>query len=389
MNILINMHSSQKDAKDHFHGGNEYTNRIIVELLNRNISIGQNLYFFCHSKELIDSNIVKNIQSDNRSYLIDKKECSRLEDAIRKFNIDRLFDPLGVQLGTHILENVNVIFTIHGLRPIEMPTDINEYYLESKLKFIIKRMFLKYYKKKLKKDFQSSLELKAKSQKLIVVSEHTKYTIASEFCINPEDISVFYSPEKIFPIINENDEKLFFQNNREIEKSKYFLLVSSKRWIKNTFRAVKAFDELINSGLVKYKIVLTGSDMKVKSLIKNKNMFCALDYVETKELEVLYKNAYALIYPSLNEGFGYPPIEAMKYGTPVVASMITSIPEIVGDAALGFNPFSTIEIKTRILQIQNDQKIYETLKKKGSDRYDFINLRQKADLEKLLEIILS
>lgn len=308
---------------------------------------------------------------------------------LKDWNVERLFDPLGVEIGQFSLDSLDVIYTIHGLRPLEMPTDINEYYLESKIKHIIKRIFSKAYSNKVRRDLKSSIELKAKSKKLIVVSDHTKYTISSEFNINPDNVCVLYSPEKTFPMLSENDEELFFGRNNDIEKKRYFLIVSSKRWIKNTFRAIKAFDELISRGQVKHKIVLTGANDKVKRLIRNKEMFYALDYVETIELEILYKNAFALVYPSLNEGFGYPPLEAMKYGTPVISAAITSIPEVVGNASLSFNPLSVLELKARLLQLQNDRQLYNSLVEQGQNRYQILNRRQKEDLGKMIDIILS
>ena len=82
------------------------------------------------------------------------------------------------------------------------------------------------------------------------------------------------------------------------------------------------------------------------------------------------------------------PLEAMKYGTPVIAAMITSIPEIVGDAALSFNPFSISELKARIMQLQNDRITYNNLRESGLNRFNSINARQKLDLQKLVNLIL-
>lgn len=65
------------------------------------------------------------------------------------------------------------------------------------------------------------------------------------------------------------------------------------------------------------------------SKIKNKSHFVLLEYVDNNVLESLYKGAYALIYPTLNEGFGYPPLEAMKYGTPVLSSPFLQLQKYV------------------------------------------------------------
>ena len=386
MNILINLNSSIKDANNPFHGGNEYANRLTVEIIKVNKI--NNLYFYCQSVDLIDVKVLKTIKdSSSKCVLISEEECFNIEDAFKEYNIVRLFDPLGVGLGNLNLGNIEVVYTVHGLRPVELLTDINEYYFESKIKYVLKNILSYYFKNKYKNKFRDVINLKAKKKQLVVVSKHTKNTIVTLFGTNPDKISVFYSPEKIFEKTNFLEEQNFFLKTNIIPED-YFLLVSSKRWVKNTFRAIKAFDDLIDKGLLTKKIVLTGVNSKVKKVVKNKEMFYFLDYVPSKELEILYKNAFCFVYPSLNEGFGYPPLEAMKYGTPVIASMITAIPEIVGEACLKFNPFSILEIQSRIFQIQNDDNLRKELKILGKNRYELISKKQKEDLFNLVQIIL-
>ena len=105
-------------------------------------------------------------------------------------------------------------------------------------------------------------------------------------------------------------------------------------------------------------------------------------------LNSLHRSAYALFYPSLNEGFGYPPIESMKYGVPVAASGVSSIPEICGDAALYFDPYNILEMSNRILQL-GDPSIYEQLQEKGMARYALVSERQKRDLDSLVNFLLA
>ena len=112
-----------------------------------------------------------------------------------------------------------------------------------------------------------------------------------------------------------------------------------------------------------------------------------LSYVERDELELLNRSAYAFIYPSLNEGFGYPPIDSMKYRVPVLASGTTSIPEVCGDAAVYFDPYSVSEIKNRIIQIL-DENFYKELQKKSEIRHDYITAKQKKDLNDLAEYLI-
>lgn len=387
MNLLINLKSTAKTQSNPFHGGNEYVNRIVSKLLETTENKNDiKLYFLVNSKA---ENIPDYLQKYLKTVYVFIIEGEIIE-IIKKFNIDRIYDPLAYTLGENDFStvDVDVFMTIHGVRPLEMPTDIGEFYLGSKKKYILKTIFANYYYKSKKAQFEKSINIKSRNKKIFVVSNHTKNSLISHLSVNENEMKVFYSPDKLYPDITEKDETSFFDTYSNINRQCYFLLVSTKRWIKNTYRALIAIDELANQGLLKHKIVLTGVSDKIRKWVNNKDYYLALDYVETKDLEVLYKNAYALLYPSLNEGFGYPPVEAMKYGTPVIASAICSIPEVCGDAALYFNPNHVYEIKTRILQMQ-DSKSKEYYSKKSLERYPIINKKQKDDLEAIVQEIIE
>ena len=94
------------------------------------------------------------------------------------------------------------------------------------------------------------------------------------------------------------------------------------------------------------------------------------------------------MYPSLNEGFGYPPIEAMKYEVACICAADSSIMEVCGDGALYFNPTDIKEMKTRILCAMDDEK-QKQLKTKTIERYDYIKKRQSDDLKLLINLIVG
>jgi glycosyltransferase involved in cell wall biosynthesis len=102
-------------------------------------------------------------------------------------------------------------------------------------------------------------------------------------------------------------------------------------------------------------------------------------------LEFLLKNARGLLYPSFNEGFGYPPLEAMSLGVPCVVSNQTSIPEVCGTAAVYCDPFSIDSVATAIKELLSSPADSESLKAHAEK----IRRRQSSDLRKLCELVLD
>ena len=215
----------------------------------------------------------------------------------------------------------------------------------------------------------------------ITGSEHSQYSIINHFPNLTEDrIRVFYDPL----IIEEPRDK----NNPIGEK--YYLLVSGNRWEKNTFRGILALDALISSGLIKTKVVVTGctNHKIILNSIKNRDCFIIKGYVSNDVLVSLYANAYSLVFLSLSEGFGYPPLEAISRDVPVVCSPLTALYEVYQNGVLYCNPLSIDDIRTKILMMEN-QVIREEYQKKGQNRAkEIIKLQNKALIE-LVDYIVS
>lgn len=159
---------------------------------------------------------------------------------------------------------------------------------------------------------------------------------------------------------------------------------------KNNLRAILAFDRLVSAGLMKnIKTIVTGClPGMYEKHIKNHSSFEFMGYVDEKVLESMYANAYCFVYPSLNEGFGYPPLEAMRYGVPVIASPLSSISELLEGGALYFNPFQVEEIMSRMILISAPQRHLE-YSKAGYEKYQEIKRRQDHDLNALINYIVD
>jgi glycosyltransferase involved in cell wall biosynthesis len=103
------------------------------------------------------------------------------------------------------------------------------------------------------------------------------------------------------------------------------------------------------------------------------------DFVSEEDLVLLYNCADVFLYPSLYEGFGIPLLEAMACGVPVITSNTTSIPEVVGDAALLINPRDGEELKKALLSLLNDEKLRKELINRGFEQVRKFSWRKTAE----------
>ena len=104
----------------------------------------------------------------------------------------------------------------------------------------------------------------------------------------------------------------------------------------------------------------------------------SLGYLKPEQVRYLYANAEMMCFPSLFEGFGMPPLEAMVMGCPVACSNATSLPEVVGDAALLFSPEKPDEIAECILKLWNDEALRKALVEKGKRRVELFSAKKLA-----------
>ncbi len=398
-NILFDLTSTQPIRDSKFHGGGDYAevvfNKVIYSYNKDNI----NLYAAYDSSRYVNADLIEKAKSLAVT-LIDIEEIKPAE-ILQKYKIDRFYSPLIQQSLGWNLDFCETILTIHGLRQIEMPANSTElrYCSTKKQKFNIIKKLIKqslFKEKEIKKIVANSSinNLIRPNIKIITVSNHSKFSILSFYPqIKEENIKVCYSPS-FNQLENNSIKSIEFAEIKEkinIDVKKYFLVTNAERWIKNAIRAVQAFEMILDDKkFCDYKLVLTGVINKkiFEKEIKHKENFVLLNYIERDELESLFKNSYAFIYSSLNEGFGYPPLSAMKYGVPVIASGSSSIPEVCGNAAVYFDPYSIYEIKNRILQL-SDKEIYRNYSEKGIKRFSYISEIQKNDLEQLSQIILK
>lgn len=391
LTIIYDLAATQPNESK-FHGGGEYAKTVFLKLLT--IRKDEKIVGFYNPTKELDSQI-KNVALSNGVDLIAIKSKKELQHFLKEGNFQLFYSALPYNYYDIDFANLKVVFTIHGLRAIEMPTDKYELFYKRSFRDIAKRSFKMLFKQnyvaKKKEEFAKLLSINAKDKLIIVPSYHTKYALLEYFpnIIDPAKIKVFYSPEKM--ITGVANQVLLFEKYKTKSRG-YFLIISADRWIKNPIRAIIALDSVFSKfpSIDKDVIVLGAKDTsRIYKYIKNKNRFKFFAYVDDKELELLYQNAYLFIYPTLNEGFGYPPLECMKYGTPVICSAITSITEICGDAVCYFNPFSVDEIENRILYMLFENEVWDCYAQKGRQRYEYIAAKQDLMLTELCQILLG
>lgn len=199
------------------------------------------------------------------------------------------------------------------------------------------------------------------SNHIITISKFTKQELQAFTPVSDEKISVIYES---------SDVATTAPKKYDVPFKKYILYVGQQSDYKNIKRLGDAHQIL----LAKYPdlgLVLVGK--KNASALANEKYFKDrgytnihfTDFVEDPQLSWLYTHAEAYVFPSLMEGFGLPGLEAMGYGTPVVSSNATCLPEIYGQAAHYFNPTDTSDIAEAIDQVLSDDKLRTRLAKAG------------------------
>jgi len=203
------------------------------------------------------------------------------------------------------------------------------------------------------------------------------HIIANSNC-TARDIEQFYkiSPDKITTIPLAYDRKNFTAESLSVQpdKARYFIYVGRQDIYKNIGRLISAFARIALKTDTQLWLVGPHDKRYTPQLIEQvqalgiANRVRFLDYVAYESLSKLLTGAIALVFPSLWEGFGLPALEAMACGTPVITSNVSSLPEVVGDAAILVNPYSTDELAIAMEAVANDEKLRSVYQRAGLAR---------------------
>lgn len=262
--------------------------------------------------------------------------------------------------------STNSIVTIHDLIPYILPETTGRGYLE---RFI--------------KNMPYILD---KAKGILTVSEYSKQDILKFFNHIPEE-KIFVTPlaaNSEFKPLDKDYCKNIIKNNFNFN-SPYILYIGGFSSRKNARDLITAFDN-ISKELNKPHVLLLGGSVKdegkklieyAQSLNSNNNIIFT-GFIEDKLLPILYNGAEVFVYPSLYEGFGLPPLEAMSCMTPVITTNVTSIPEVTKDNCILIEPNNIIALEDSLLNLLNNDLIREELSKKGYSRSKELSWKETA-----------
>jgi glycosyltransferase involved in cell wall biosynthesis len=206
-----------------------------------------------------------------------------------------------------------------------------------------------------------------KAVKVITDSHFSKQEIVRFASIKPELVNVIH-----LGVINELHPPL--SNIHDLSCSPYIVFLGNVKPNKNLVRLLKAFSKLMD--VIPHRLLIVGKkdgfigkDLDVFEYANNLgDRIEFTGFIDDIKLKETLRNADALIFPSIYEGFGFPPLEAMSCGCPVAASSAASIPEICGDAAIYFDPYDIDDMAKTIFKLVTNKTLSQSLVTKGAQR---------------------
>jgi len=197
-----------------------------------------------------------------------------------------------------------------------------------------------------------------KARRVLTVSESSKNDLLRLFNLPEERVDVIYNAIDERFYTSPPEEELEFVRERYQLNDRFLMYAGNAKPHKNLERLIQAFALLRKNGLDDLKLLITGGEIsQYATLRRTVHQFNLhkhvrfLGFQSESTLASLYRLADVFVFPSLYEGFGLPPLEAMASGTPVVVSNLSSLPEVVGDAGVQINPYDIESIADGIQQV--------------------------------------
>jgi len=347
-----------------------YTNNLL-DNLNKLKELA-NIYIFYPYKDKVD---YFDLNSIPRNLLIGERRLDFWHNVYNlkwdvSFPVDIFHNTVN---GIGLPENLkgSRVITLHDLIPYVLPETVDRPHLDYTFKY--------------------TPYILEKVCHIITVSNYSKSDIQRYFGIDDSMITVTHlAADPIYMPMDRAKAKRAIFNKYGVDK-KYILYLGGFSQRKNIARLIKAFKQVLNERQEFINLLILGehsrsfsSLWKLTEDLELTDYVKFLNFVPTADLPFFYNGAEVFVYPSLYEGFGLPPLEAMQCGTPVVTSNVTSIPEIVGDAALLVNPYSVEQISEAILTLLTDSDEWQKRSLMGIEKAKEYSWSKTA--EKTLEV---
>ena len=214
-----------------------------------------------------------------------------------------------------------------------------------------------------------------RATRVLTVSESSKRDILRFVDVPPDKIDVIYNAYDERFAHEPREEDVARVRERYQLQDAFVLYAGNVKPHKNLERLIEAFDLVRARGLDHLKLVLIGDEISKYAALRRAvhqhqlhKHVRFLGYLPQETLAVMYRLAGVFVFPSLYEGFGLPPLEAMASGTPVVTSNVSSLPEVAGDAAVLVDPYHPNAIADGLYRVLTDESLRRELREKGIAR---------------------
>ena len=366
MKIAIDSRSANLHAGS---GIGTYTKNLVLNLIN-DIDYEFELIwtgdYKCLSNRLKNTNIHLT-SSKNNSFF----ELNYVPNLLKEKDVDLYHIPQN-GIGFSFSSDISTIVTIHDLIPYILPETVGKGYLERFLR-----------------DMPNII---SHSRGIITVSEYSKKDILKFFPNYPSN-NIYVTPlaaNDSYKPLNKLKCKNYILKKYNISDN-FFLYIGGFSLRKNVKGLINAYMKIKKDLKSKYKLLIIGSlkdeGLSLKKYVKSIGLdddVIFLGYINDLELPIFYNSATAFTYPSLYEGFGLPPLEAMSCKCPVITSNITSIPEVTKNNAILINPNDIDELAYSMLNIANNSDLQEEYSIRGYK--ESINYSWKKTSSLTLEI---
>ena len=309
-----------------------------------------------HAQEIVkslyeaDHTITTAIPKYKNRYYQQIWEHTLLPFYARKYDI--LYCPSNIA-PLYLPKKTKLVMTLHDLAFLDFPKQYSS-------------VFQKYY------SFLVPKNLK-RAQHIITISNYSQKRIVKEYLWIKEKITVVY-----------HGISSHFTPSKT-PKSDYVLYVGSMNEIKN-FQVILKIFLMQKFKSTSLKMILPGASTftqneTISTLLKQARSaenIEIIDHVKQNTLKIYYQDAKLFLFPSFHESFGFPPLEAMACGTPVIVSKVTALPEVCGDAAIYVDPHDIGDIKNKIEMVLDNELLQKEMREKGLERVKLFTWEKAA-----------